>query len=280
MIHLDFRPRIWFARYQALILGLISLGLVLVPGCHLIAPPISNVHLTLGNPSQAKASLETPNNYLMEKSQYVLSYNRERGTANWVSWQLNQSWLGRVDRQDNFRPDESVPDGWYQVRPADYTGSGYDRGHLVASADRTRTQEDNSATFLMTNIIPQTPDNNRNTWRQLEEYCRDLVKQGKELYIVAGGSGYRRRLAQGKVTVPSYTWKVIVVLDQPGGGVGGITENTPVIAVLVPNQDNLKNWQQYQVSVDELETVTGYDFLSNVSPKIQKVIEAKVTEKP
>lgn len=263
--------------YQEIVVTLTTLGFILIQGCTFIPP--TDGHLTLGNPSQATASLETPNNYLIEKPQYVLSYNRERGTANWVSWQLNQSWLGSIDRQDDFRPDETLPAGWYQVRPGDYASSGYDRGHLVPSADRTLTEADNSATFLMTNMIPQTPENNRQTWRELEEYSRELVKQGKELYIVAGGSGSRRRLANGKITVPSHTWKVIVVLDQPGSGVKGVTENTPVIAVLIPNQNNLKSWQNYQVSVDQLEVVTGYDFLSNVPAKIQTVIESKVKTK-
>jgi endonuclease G len=63
---------------------------------------------------------------------------------------------------------------------------GYDRGHLAPSADRTRNEADNSSTFLMTNMMPQVPELNRGVWGDLEEYCRSLVQQGKELYIVAG----------------------------------------------------------------------------------------------
>jgi endonuclease G, mitochondrial len=78
----------------------------------------------------------------------VLFYNNKTHTANWVSWQLNKSWIGTADRQDNFRPDDFLPDAWYKVRPSDYTGSGYDRGHIIApSADRTRNEVDNSATL-------------------------------------------------------------------------------------------------------------------------------------
>ncbi|MEQ8380900.1 MAG: DNA/RNA non-specific endonuclease [Coleofasciculus sp. A1-SPW-01] len=236
-----------------------------------------NVHLTLGNPSNATSNPNNPNNYLMEKPQYALSYNNSQGISNWVSWQLNQSWLGSVERSNDFRPDTALLSGWYQVRPNDYIGSGYDRGHIIPSGDRTHTPDDNSATFLMTNIMPQAPQNNREVWRELEEYSRELVYQGKELYIIAGGVGSKGTL-QGKITVPQQTWKVIAVLDRPGQGVRGITSNTRLIAVMIPNSDKVAgmNWRDYRVSVDRVEAVTGYDFLSNVPNSIQDEIESRL----
>ena len=122
-----------------------------------IAP--ANIHLKYGNPS--KANSKDINNYLLVKPQYALSYNCKTGIPNWVSWQLDRSWLGSVDRSNDFRPDSNLPNGCYVVRPSDYRGSGYDRGHMTPSGDRTKTQSDNSETFLMTNMIPQAPANNR-----------------------------------------------------------------------------------------------------------------------
>jgi len=79
-----------------------------------------------------------------------------------------------------------------------------------------------------------------------------------------------------KVTAPTYTWKIIVILDQPGQGLGGITENTKIIAVDIPNTNKLSSdWQNYLVSIDQLEAKTGYDFLDLVPESIQAVIEAK-----
>jgi endonuclease G len=157
-----------------------------------------------------------------------------------------------------------------------YSGSGYDRGHIVPSADRSLTVEDNAATFLMTNMMPQSADNNRNTWGNLEDYCRDLVSRGKELYVVAGPFGSQGEL-KGKVTVPKSTWKIVVVLDSPGAGLDGINASTRIIAVNIPNEQEINNdWRAYKVSVDQLENLTGYDFLSNVLPEIQLVIESKV----
>jgi endonuclease G, mitochondrial len=244
----------------------------------------SSVHLRMGNPSGAGGSFS---NYLLSKSQYAVSYNCFRGTPNWVSWQLNRSWLGSAPRQDDFRADTTLPSSCYRVTSSDYTGSGFDRGHMAPSADRTNTVTNNSATFLMTNIIPQSPDNNQGVWANLESYCRDLVvNQGKELYIIAGSygtggtgsNGTKTTIAGGNVTVPARTWKVIVVLNATNSSASSVTTNTRVITVDIPNVQGVRNadWRNYRISVDTLESRTGYNFLSNVSSSVQSVIESRV----
>lgn len=248
------------------------------------------VHLIMGNPSGATTSTANSNNYLMEKSQYALSYNNSRRTANWVSWQLNSSWLGSAPRQDDFRADTTLPSGWYRVTSSDYTGSGFDRGHLTPSADRTNTIANNSATFLMTNIVPQAPDNNQGYWAQLESYERSVVtSQGKELYIIAGGygqggtssNGSRSTISGAGIVVPSRLYKIIVITN-PGTGAGGVNTSTRVIAIDTPNvQGNRSvNWGTYRTTVDYIESRTGYNFLSNVSPSVQSVIESRVDSGP
>ena len=117
-------------------------------------------NLALGNPSGAGADASSYQNYLLVRPQYILSYHRDRGIPNWVSWHLSSAWLGGTDRQDNFRNDAELPAGWYQVGSNSYVGSGFDRGHQCPSADRTASAVDNSATFLMDNMIPQAPNNN------------------------------------------------------------------------------------------------------------------------
>ena len=232
----------------------------------------SSVHLSLGNPSGANAS--DPNNYLMLKPQYSLSYNRDKGIPNWVSWQLNRSWLGNTDRANDFRPDSQLPDGWYRVTGSEYRGTGLDRGHMAPSGDRTKNPSDNSATFLMTNMVPQAPDNNRDYWRELEEYGRDLVEQGNELYIVAGGYGENKKIGNGKVSVPARLYKIIVITD-PKTGIKGINKSTKVIAIDTPNREGKGDWEDFITTVDDLEKKTGYDFLSSVSKSAQDVIESK-----
>ena len=74
------------------------------------------LHLLMGNPSAARADTNQPGNYLMEKPQYVLSYNRSKLHANWVAWHLTGGDLGGADRQDDFRPDPALPVGWRPAR--------------------------------------------------------------------------------------------------------------------------------------------------------------------
>lgn len=246
----------------------------------LLPPIVNNVHLTMGVPSKATPDVANADDYLIADSKrpYTLSYNNSKRIPNWSSWQLNKSWLGTVPRAKDFRSDSSLPKGWYQVKSSDYNGSGYDRGHLTPSADRTKDPETNSATFLMTNILPQTPDNNRDVWEGLESESRKLVNLGKELYIVAGGLGEKGTIGAQKISIPASTWKVIVVMDQLNLKASDVTDKTRVIAVDIPNIQGIreKTWRDYRLSVDQLEEKTGYNFLSNVPEMVQQAIESKV----
>jgi len=240
-----------------------------------------DLHAPLGIPKDNDDS----DDYLMEKPQYVLSYNNARGGANWVAWNLNESWYGTVERrQGQFITDMSLPDGFQRITHNDYTGSGYDRGHMVRSEERTRTREDNDATFLMTNILPQTHDLNAGPWLSLETYCEVLAKKkNHELYLIAGGiydknPEYLKGKGKGRVAIPKSTWKIVVVLER-GQGLESVNKETRVIAVNMPNEQGKEfkksGWRKYLTTVDELERLTGYDFLSNVPPDIQAVIESK-----
>jgi endonuclease G, mitochondrial len=245
-----------------------------------------NLNLLMGNPSQATSSAGNSENYLLIRPQYALSYSKNKGIPNWVAWELNESWLGDAHRVGKFAPDDALPTGWERIRPSDYTGSGFDRGHMTNSEDRSRSPEDNIPTFLMTNILPQSPDNNQGPWVGLENYCRQLARSGKELFIISGGhgqggigkNGLRATVGQGKVLVPAVTWKTILVLDKPNSGVAGVNKNTRTIAVIVPNKQGIKSdsWQQYLTSVKDVEKLTGYKFFTSVPADIREVINSRI----
>ncbi len=234
----------------------------------------------MGNPSNAVSKITSPRNYLMVKQQFVHSYNRFYGISNWVAWHTDSSWIGNVTRRNDFRTDVTLPEKWYRISESSYLRSGYDRGHLCPSGDRTNTKKNNSATFVMTNMIPQAPNNNQGPWAALEIYCRALVKQGKELYIYCGGYGSQGMLNSGRILIPERTWKVILVLEIGDHDVNRVTPTTRTIAVIMPNNNSLINkyddWKIFRVSIDSVESLTGYDFYSNVSTTIQSSIESVV----
>jgi endonuclease G, mitochondrial len=271
--------------------GILSIAIILASCRHPELPGGNgNINLLMGNPSQATANPGNSENYLISRPQYALSYAKNKGIPNWVAWELNSTWLGDAHRVGKFAPDEELPAGWERVKPADYTGSGFDRGHMTNSEDRSRSPADNIQTFLMTNIIPQAPDNNQGVWVQLENYSRQLVRSGKELFIISGGhgqggigsKGLKATVGKGKVLVPALTWKVILVLDKPNSGVAGVDKNTRTIAVIIPNKQGVKSdpWQQYRTSVNEVEKLTGYQFFTNVPAEIRSVINSKVDSLP
>src|SRR5262245_22232836 len=82
-------------------------------------------HLLMGNSSAATTDKDKPDNFLVKRRQYALSYNNSKGTANWTSWQLSKAWLGRTRRGNPFAPDPALPAGFFVVRPNDYLRSGF-----------------------------------------------------------------------------------------------------------------------------------------------------------
>jgi endonuclease G len=237
------------------------------------APP--SVHMELGVPMGTDPSDDA----LMVKAQYALSYNRHRHGPNWVSWHVEGSDFGPVHRRrGRFLADELLHAGRYRVQHDDYRGSGYERGHLVPSRDRTRSVEDNRATFLLTNVLPQRADLNDGPWERLEDHCHDLVaRQGQALFEVAGGIfPARPEVIGGAVAVPEAFFKIVVVL-KPSQGAADVRPSTPVIAVIMPNQPGVRRvaWSSYRTTVREIERRTGYDFLTRVPADIQAVIETR-----
>ncbi len=234
--------------------------------------------LLFGNPSNATSNIANENNYLMTKAQYTLSYNRSKATSNWVAWRLDSSWFGSAPRQNDFRPDPALPANWYHVTDTDYSGSGYTRGHMCSSGERTRSIPDNSATFLMTNMIPQIADNNSGSWNDFENYLRQLANEGKEIYTFSGGAGNIGTIAGGKIVVPAVTWKVVLILENGNDDLQRVNKSTRTIAIIVPNQEPLNSaakWREFRTSVDAVEYLTGYDFFSKIPKITQELIERR-----
>lgn len=251
-----------------------------------VSPPASRArssndgNLLLGNPSGAG---QNEANFLLDRATYSLSYNRVKGGPNWVAWHTDASNLGEVKRRDNFAPDPDLPAAW-QIRPSDYKSSGYDRGHICPSGDRTASRDDNSATFYLSNMLPQTASLNQHVWADLENYVRDQVRAGNEAYQLAGGAGSAGSIAGGKVTVPQICWKVVVILPVGNSDLARINSRTRVIAVGMPNveDERLKNgdWRSYMTSAAKIESVTGLKLFSKLPASVRNALKQQVAASP
>lgn len=234
-------------------------------------------HVEFGVPRDANAA----DDVLLSKRTHYVSHNCARGRPNWVSWNLNKTHFGDAPRSSSFYSDGTLPSGCYRVTTSDYTGSGYDRGHLVRSEERTWSADDNRATFLMTNIVPQYHDLNAGPWLKFEQYLQDLAQNGnKEIYVVAGSTGNRGTLnGAGKVQIPTYSYKIAVVMPY-GQGLANATStgSIQVIAVDMPNVTGIsaRPWTDYKTTVDKLEGFSGYDFLDKLPDAVESYWEARV----
>lgn len=245
------------------------------------AQSLASIQMLLGNPSAATSDIKNPNNYLIQRPQYALGYNRDKAIPNWVAWHLGPADLGDSGRSDNFLTDTSLPTGWYRAASSDYTGTNWNRGHNCPSGDRTYTDADNQQVFLMTNIMPQSPDNNQGPWEQLESYCRSLVTGSyDELYIYSCNSGSQGTLNNaGHITIPETLYKVVVVIPfLRGNDLARVTANTRVIAVAMPNVQGILNvkWQTYRCSVNTVQNSTGLTFFTNIDPRVAAILRAKI----
>ena len=174
------------------------------------------------------------------------------------------------------------------MSPQSYSGSGFDKGHNCPSGDRTASLDDNSATFLMSNMVPQAPLNNQQTWAHLEEYTRAQVAKGQEAYVVMGSygrggtgkNGPASTLDQGRVSVPARIWKVVVFLPEGSDDMQRIMAGQArVVAIDTPNDNSINpDWNQYLTSVDKIEAASGLDILSALplatQTQLQKLVDS------
>ncbi|HEU5136962.1 MAG TPA: DNA/RNA non-specific endonuclease [Steroidobacteraceae bacterium] len=234
-----------------------------------------------GEPADADAS----DDIILRYDQFTTSYNPARGTPNWVSYDLDAVHFGAEDRCDCFTLDADLPASVPRITTNDYTGAGafhgfgIDRGHMVRSFDRTTGSLDNARTYLFSNIVPQAADMNQGPWANLESDLGDIARvQGREVYIITGPAGNSGTLKnEGKIVIPTSTWKVAVILPHDQG-LANIDDyrDLEVIAVNMPNQAGVRNvdWNTYRTTVDEIETLTGYDLLALLPDEIEAAVES------
>lgn len=220
-------------------------------------------HLAYGIPGTA--------DYLIQREGYALGFSIPHKQAVWVSYELTADDLvePRATRTNRFRKDPDIPEC---ATSEDYTRSGFDRGHLAAAADMTRSASVMAESFYMSNISPQRPRFNRGIWLALEKQVRHFAKTERRIIIVTGpilpsGAAANQTIGQSKVSVPEYFYKVIYDTTPP----------EKMLAFIIPNRSGSANLRTFVVTVDQVEQLTGLDFFSSLPTEMQDVLEKKLS---
>ena len=206
---------------------------------------------------------------LIARDGYTLGYNYEKRQALWVSYILEKVNLEvpQVKRTDDFRTDPSVRID--PVDPREYIRSGFDRGHLAPAADMAYSGKVMSESFFMSNMSPQLPGCNRRSWLAVEQILRVWAKREGRLYVVTGAvfTPFKGKIpANFRIAVPGHFYKVVLDLTPP----------YKMIGFIVPNENvKFHSAEDFAVSVDEVEKITGYDFFDLLDDELEDELEAQ-----
>lgn len=196
---------------------------------------------------------------------FRLSFNRHNRTPNWVAWELlGRETEGEAKRHNKFWQDRRV-DGCPTTD--DYKNSGYDRGHMCPAAEQRWSRKAMDDCFVMANMCPQDHALNSGAWNTLENKERLWARRDSAIVIVAGPlyePDSRNTIGDG-VLVPSAFFKVLLApyVDKPRS-----------IAFVYPNMSSPGNMQNYVMTVDDLERLTGYDFFAALPDSLENEVEA------
>jgi endonuclease G len=187
------------------------------------------------------------------RSGYAGLYDPATRTPLWIAEHLLKSDLiGSAEREFlDFIPDPDIPIGALP-QPADYLKSGYDKGHLAPAADFKNSQTKMAETFQFANAVPQVPNSNRHTWKQLEDSTREVAYRRGEIYIISGPifTANPRTKLRNSVSIPNAVFKILV---DP--------KTRTMTGFVVPNVTTVsKEFRVYQIKVREIEKLTGLDF--------------------
>ena len=218
--------------------------------------------------SQPEYFPKSNNDVIINHTFYMLSYSEQNEQAIWVAYELTKKEAaGGVERADNFRPDPLVTTSSAQL--SDYTGSGYDRGHLAPAGDMAFSEESMSNSFYMSNMSPQDPGFNRGIWKTLESQVRNWASSDGPIFVVTGPifRGNLGKIGANEVTVPGYYYKALMK---------GYPDSIQMIAFVLPNRSSSNPLSSFVVTIDSLELLTQIDFFPGLPDNIESSTESKV----
>lgn len=200
---------------------------------------------------------------VVEYTGFNVSFNADLRIPNYVVYELTRSEVqGEEPRSNKFLCDERVKGC---PTTTDYTGSGYDRGHMAPAADMKWSKQAMKESFYLTNICPQNHSLNSGGWKRLEEKVRAWADRDSAIIVISGPllDGPVSRLASG-VAVPTGFFKVVLA---------PFASPVRAIAFVYKNEGGQKKVELQATSVDEVEQLTGFDFFSSLPDDIETEIE-------
>ncbi|MBK9758415.1 MAG: DNA/RNA non-specific endonuclease [Flavobacteriales bacterium] len=240
---------------------------------NLLLGPIEDAKLSIMQRDLAAQGLPAlaPGDVVTVHPGHSLVWNEKYHTPKWTAHVVMPDIMkGNLARIDSFMPDPLVQGNTDLFD--EYWYSGYDRGHMVPSADMRWSQKALAATYLYSNISPQKPEMNRETWADLEDWGRRYVHYSKErVFIVTGPvqADGQPTLSTPKtkeaVSIPSYCFKAFADLDGP---------EKKGIAFVMNNGPADKSMISYAVSIDSVEKITGLDLFPMLDDSTENAIEA------
>lgn len=268
---------------------LLTLGAILLIFSAFVPTGIQHIPLfTYAGLPQASDSVK-----VLYNTGFITGYSEEMKNPLWTCYRLG-NFKGDYDtivktkweRPRGFRVDYRTD---ARVAHEDYTGSGYDRGHMAPNSAIT-VQYGHLAqieTYLMTNICPQHKDLNRNIWRLLEVKAREEISQNDSVFVnpnsgkksekhvhdlfVITGPVFDKMPADtldSGIPIPTRFYKIFVYQY-------GYFATPKAVAFLMPQHpDADSEFLDYAVSVDSIETVTGIDFFTDLSDTRQRNLES------
>ncbi len=209
-----------------------------------------------------------PKDIIITHAGYSLLYSELHEQATWVAYKLTRAETKKMaSRTNKFIPDPLVTT--YSANNRDYAGSGYDRGHLAPAGDMGWSAITMAESFYYSNMSPQVPAFNRGIWKRLEELVRTWAIENDAVYVVTGPvltvglSG----IGPNDVSVPKYFYKVILDYTMP---------DIKGIGFILPNAGSGDALQNYAVTIDSVEKLTGIDFYPALPDGQEKQIESSL----
>ncbi len=218
---------------------------------------------------------------IIEHAGMVLGFDCDYKMASWVFHVLTPDVTsGNISRSNDFRLDEkstcgSAQEVDYFLRKEkedgtfEYDGFGFDRGHLAPSADFRWSANALSESYYYSNMTPQRPEFNRESWASLEGLLRKIVDQEKKQFYVITGPVLHEGLPEiersaNKLKIPELHYKIIVDAS---------AENPRGMAFLMPNKKCEQRLSAYVLTIDSLERLTGIDFFPTMNEALETKIE-------